>query len=186
MSDTAWTLSAYPYDADECFFFHRAPILVAVDGVEALYKTSKYSTVENKPIEPEQLSVPHLLRACLSSKDTFSLITAIGALDKSASLEIPNVGSITPGALTRTEAAGIYQNMSDTLLLESEPSDSSFLEALVGSDGNALLFTRGLRAIPGSTARGVVKKGKNRGVSVRDDRLHSVVVTETAPVLAEP
>ena len=161
----------------------RSPILVAIDSVEALYKTSKYVTVENKPIEPENLSVPRLLRACLSSKDSPSSlsITAIGALNKYTALSIPKAKKISPGPLSRTEAAGIYQHMYDTLLLENEPTDSNFLESLIGSDGNVLLFTRGLRAIPGTTARGVVKKGRSRGISVRNDKLHSIVVTEIAP-----
>lgn len=158
----------------------RTPILLAIDSAEALYKTSKYVTVENKPIEPSSLSVAALLRACIEgSNSSYASLSAIAALNKSSGLQVSSkqVAKVSPGPLTRTEAAGIYQHMADTLLLESEPSDTSFLENLVGSDGNALLFTRGLRAIPGATARGVVKKGKRRGVSVKNDRLHSITVT---------
>lgn len=75
--------------------------------------------------------------------------------------------------------------MADTLLLEQEPTDASFLEALVGSDGNVLTFTRGLRAIPGTTARGVVKKGKRRGTSARNDKLHTIVISEVAETTAQ-
>lgn len=171
--------------ANQAPYHFSAPILVAVDSAEALYKTTNYVSVTNTPLQPEQLSVPCALRSCLAGNERYPQITAIAALDKSTSLEIKNVKVIVPGPLSRTEAAGIYQHMSDTLLLENEPSDANFLEALVGSDGNALLFTRGLRAIPGGTARGVVKKGRSRGVSIRDDRLHTLVVTEPAPVTVE-
>lgn len=153
---------------------------MAIDSAEALYKPSKYVTVENVPIEPKNLAVPSLLRSCLEgSNEAYSSLATVAALDKSSSLRVSSseVAKVTPGPLTRTEAAGIYQHMADTLLLENEPSDTSFLENLIGSDGNALLFTRGLRAIPGATARGVVKKGKSRGTPVRNDKLHSITVT---------
>lgn len=168
------------YIAKQTLCHSSAPLLVAIDSAEALYKRSKYVSAVNKPLKPEQLSVPRALRACLAGNDIYPSVTVIAALDKSASVGALKAKDLAPGPLTRSEAAGIYQHMSDTLLLENEPSDASFLEALVGSDGNARLFTRGLGAIPGGTARGVVKKGRSRGVSVRDDRLHTVVVTEPA------
>lgn len=43
------------------------------------------------------------------------------------------------------------------------------------SDGLAMHFTRGIRDVPGGTSRGVLKKGRRRGVAQRDDKLQSLV-----------
>lgn len=44
------------------------------------------------------------------------------------------------------------------------------MEAYVTSDGNAACFTRGLRDVPVATSRGVLKRGKARGVPQREQR----------------
>lgn len=175
---------------------YRSPILLAIDCAEALYTQSKYLNVDAKPIHPSLLSVPALLQQCLTGKGPFASLCTIAAVDKTSSIPAlqrrqqkegqdssAQVQSRSPGPLTRTEAAGIYQHMADTLLLEHEPTDTTFIENLVSSDGNALLFTRGLLAIPGTPARGSIKKGKRRGTPVRADKLHSITVKVDAPQL---
>lgn len=161
------------------------PLLVAIDAVEALYRPTLYIAADASTIQPEQLHVSNLLRSCLDGRISAPSLSTIAALDKSTSPP-PTISQnkstkiIQPGALSRLEAAGIYQHMAEIKLLEQTPSDASFLEAFVGSDGNAYLFTRGLRSIPGGTARGVVRKGRRRGASIKDDRLHTVTSVATA------
>ncbi|CAD6576828.1 MAG: 37S ribosomal protein S23 mitochondrial [Cyphobasidiales sp. Tagirdzhanova-0007] len=152
------------------------PLLVAIDAVEALTKPSLYLSNQAGLLHPTRLSVPNLLLSYISGQQILSKGALVAATDEPGGVLPKNV-QMQIGPLSLQEAAGIYRHLSEISLLTAEGlSDSAFMEAFVGSDGNAQLFTRGLRAIHGGTARGVVKKGRRRGIALRADTLLTVTV----------
>lgn len=184
----------------------RRPILLAIDGIEALFRQTKYVDANAKPIPASQLALPALLASYLTGTAKVAAGSVVGAFDK-ATLSIPSSKetSVQVEALDRQEAAGIYEHLFKTDMLSGRESsstlspsparitartrhnhaisccpyllalsDATFLETYVSSDGNARLFTRGIRSVPGGTSRGVIKNGKKRGVTQRADRVLTV------------
>lgn len=153
----------------------NVPVLLAVDGIEALFGQTNYVDANAASIPASQLALPAVLASYLSGTAKLASGGAIGAFDKAtARIPLPQEASVQVEALDRQEAAGIYEHLFKTDMLSGPLSDATFLEAYVSSDGHARLFTRGIRSVPGGTSRGVIKNGKKRGVTQRADRVLAV------------
>lgn len=157
-------------------------ILIAIDGVEGFLRTSQYRDHNGRLLSAEHLAVPRLFQQLLAGKIGKSgqhtiLIAADRDFVPAEVLPGEAILQISVGKLSTEEAAAIYAHLGTTgQLLEGQPSDAKMWENYVATDGHVQLFTRGLCAIPGTTSRGNVKKGRGRGAPQRADKTLSVTI----------
>ena len=121
---------------------HRRPILLAVDGIEALFRQTDYVDPNGGRIPASQLALPALLASYLSGTSKLTAGSVIGAFDKAtASIPSPKGASVQVEALDRQEAAGIYEHLFKTDMLSGRESSP---DPLPPSAGLARIVTRKL------------------------------------------
>jgi hypothetical protein len=171
------------------------PLLVAIDGAEALQGLSEYKDANADRVHSRNLAISKLLNEYATGKQRLESGAVLLATDR-ATGALQGIDSQLVSGLSLQEAIGIYEHLAETQLLSdgtarirafalppsltdlvtTARSDSDLMEAYVSSDGNARLFSRGLRAVPGGTSRGVIKKGRARGIAQRADKVLTVSV----------
>lgn len=96
----------------------RRPILLAVDGIEALFSQTNYIDANAGSISASQLALPSLLASYIAGTAKLAAGSVVGAFDKAtARIPLEKVTSVQVGALDRQEAAGIYEHMFKTNML---------------------------------------------------------------------
>ncbi|KAH8923816.1 hypothetical protein BT69DRAFT_1281115 [Atractiella rhizophila] len=151
------------------------PVLLALDGVNAIYKASKYVDPEDKPIDSWGLEVPRLLLDYLSGTRSFKRGVVLSSTSAhpteflSPIFPSSSTSSSPPTLRFRNITQKYYYELAKNLipvvlkerLGESEArgvfemwealrgvrgaTDELFLEKLMESDGNVKMFDRSLR-----------------------------------------
>ncbi|KAK4686765.1 small subunit ribosomal protein S29, partial [Tremellales sp. Uapishka_1] len=149
------------------------PVLVAIDGVDALFRKSAYRSTDYSLLEPYHLSVPRLMLEYLSAEKSFSrgaLVTAVSLTtplpaELLSGLSLPTPHPLTPYTklepqhlqnassglqkvdvpfgMSPEEAAGLFEIWSKKGWARKS-TDEVFLEAFAGAAGNPRELSKGL------------------------------------------
>lgn len=157
------------------------PILIAIDGVEGFFGKSKYLDANARPLDAEALGVPRLFQDVLAGRAGSTAHTLLVARknENSGDLSLgdePGITVVDVDRLQAEEAAGIFAHLAETNQLLDGLTDAKLWETYVATDGNVQKFTRGLRAVPGTTSRGNLKRGRSRGTPQRADKTLTVTL----------
>ena len=155
--------------------------MIAIDAVEGFFGKTRYLDQQARPIDADMLSIPRLFQDLLSARAGSREHLLLVARDGDGGLpldfgDLASVAEVNVDKLQAQEAAGIFAHLAETHQLLDGLTDAKLWETYVATDGNVQKFTRGLRAIPGTTSRGNIKKGRGRGVPQRADKTLSVTV----------